>query len=664
MRGAFSRVPRLTMTAYVTLIVLVVACGSSCGAAQKRPLDPRTLLEQLPPPDVRYPADGLWHPAAPESAKPPVSPEPRRERPVAPASAEVLLPFPLAGGVTGSLSMPLSGSPASSAAQVRIPASGGAALNASLSARVGADGSTRTATGTRSIATGHIQAGTGAAASTKPLSTATAKLPAPHPAPSASAPVRPIPETPVASLARLASAPVTHAETASPTVIASATPHATAPQTVAAAPVASEPSSAPPAVASGAALDPELAVAAGEEEAPSAENASAEAVLTKARELRDAGSFDEMITLLDEQSELLGDHPEAAKMRLEQLLKAAKPDYLGLKRQGDIVLQSEPQDPEANYAVGLYWVYSKKADAGKALIHLGIARSSKRAPPGAGSLYWTIFAKRYGLLALLPLAGIGFIVDRLRKRRGSTSAADESVPEQSQKPGDPAPARPGIAGILDILRARIRRTPAVPETVEPAPPADETPRAGGWKARLTGIVDSFKGLVAKLTKKTPASDTATTAEVPTPTTEAAVEESSEPAETGDDVPVAEDADEAAEAEEDSAEAADEAAIPDEEISEEDFAEPDGGETEEAAETDETTETDENAPTEEETEAVEGEASSDDEAEADASADMEAMPDEDATSVEDGETPTEEDADSETSEEAEETADVDDEHPGG
>lgn len=192
---------------------------------------------------------------------------------------------------------------------------------------------------------------------------------------------------------------------------------------------------------------------------PSGENAPAEAVLRKAREFHEVGSFKKMLALLEENQELVGDSPEAAALRLEQLMKEPQPDYRMLRSVANIILQSDEKNADANFAMGLYLVNQRKPDLGKALQHLGIAKSGRKPPSGAASLYWRIFVKNYWYLFLIPLMVIVAAIDKRRKRLQPIAGDDAA-------PGDTGPQSgwrgriSSLLGIVNRFRAKFRRSAA------------------------------------------------------------------------------------------------------------------------------------------------------------------------------------------------------------
>lgn len=258
-----------------------------------------------------------------------------------------------------------------------------------------------------------------------------------------------------------------------PVAVAVASPPATTAEAIT-LPTASEPEtttavtvSQPVGTASAAAAPDELEIVNAAASEPAAEAgqpagiASADAILQKAREYHEVGSFKKMVALLDENQDLVGEMPEAAALRLEQYLNEPQPDYRLMRSVAGIILERDAGDAAANYAMGLYWSNLKKPDLGKALQHLALAKNAKKPHSGAASLYWRLYAKNSWYLFLLPLAIVAAAIDRRRKRQAGLPTA-RAAPEQ-----DGSGRLSSLTGMLAKLMAKFRRQPAPPSSGEP-----------------------------------------------------------------------------------------------------------------------------------------------------------------------------------------------------
>lgn len=195
------------------------------------------------------------------------------------------------------------------------------------------------------------------------------------------------------------------------------------------------------------------------EPGPSAETASADAILQKAMEYHEVGSFKKMLALLDEHQDLVGEMPEVAVLRLEQYMSDPQPDYRLMRSAASVILERDKNDANANYAMGLYWASLKKPDLGKALQHLALAKNAKKAPSGATGLYWQTFAKKYWYLFLLPLMAVAAVIDKRRKTPAGPLPV-EAVPES------------GWRSLLSSLAERLKRLTARFRHRSPPPPDD------------------------------------------------------------------------------------------------------------------------------------------------------------------------------------------------
>lgn len=457
------RFPRREIQIRVFRILFFISLLSAArfAAAAGKERDPRKMLDLIQPPVVEYPTQKPAAPPVTEDVKSPVAlPAPERPASKPRATKPPKLPSSVRKNVTGSRSAPVSVSTGSSTAKVPVAASAAAAPFFPPESKISIN-MFQPPTNTGPLKDSRVSS------AAVPVSQTTVKSDAPvpqkpHPAsprvkqevekPRPAAPVR----APSASATALPVPPAPASVAVSPES-ATAAPAAVVPPAMPASPAASLSSSA---VGVTAETDQEESPAQVE---PPGEIPPDEAILQKAREFHAAGAFEKMLELLEENRELVSDSSEAAELRLEQYLKEPQPDYRLLRSTADIILKSDGNNADANYAMGLYLVNSKKPDLSKALKHLGIAKAAKKPSAGAASLYWRTFAKKYWFLLLLPLVVMAAVLDKRRKRR-QAAAGDETTP------GETAP--------LQQL-------------------------SKGWKGRISSLMEMMKRFGAKFRRKPP-----------------------------------------------------------------------------------------------------------------------------------------------------------------
>lgn len=501
------RVPRAfsPARAFCVLFFLGVHSCVLFAASTGTGRDVRTILDRIPSPDVRYPAPASDAGFETAGTKPPVSPaEPEPSPPDSAASVPLKLqtsfqhvasgtrakqtdatavkaasaPNAIHAVASATAVKTSAGASIASAGAIVLKVSSGEPLRDTQRKASASEKTTPQDQGKRgpvpvkesSIASASVRIPPAQPAASAPLpripkfSPASATLlSVPTPA-SASAPA---PTATIASSVPAIALPVTAASTVSgalPASTAEAVPTASQPQeTSAGASFPSKTASPSPAI-----LQPDAEVEPVAVETTKAEQqggtASADVVLQKAREYHDVGSFKKMLALLDENQELVGGMPEAAALRLEQLLLDPKPDYRLMRSAANIILERNGNDANANYAMGLYWSSLKKPDLGKALQHLGIARKAKQPPPGTTSLYWWLFAKNFWYFFLIPLLAAAAAIDKMRKKQPG-APIEETAPEAGRKGR--------LYSLLETLKgfpAKLRRKPAPPNENPPSGP--------------------------------------------------------------------------------------------------------------------------------------------------------------------------------------------------
>jgi hypothetical protein len=190
----------------------------------------------------------------------------------------------------------------------------------------------------------------------------------------------------------------------------------------------------PPAAAEGAATEGEPADE--EEDAPEEPpkpKVDPAKVLEQAEPLFEEKKTEELKTLLDENPEAVDETPRLQEMRVLMLLAEKKPNINDLKRYGEPLFNSDQKNLWANYALGKFWLETKKSDLTKALKHLGIAKSLKDAPAEIGTLYWTAMAKKYGMYLGLGLLLLVVGIAKRKKKPAVSGVVAGPVAETAPK---------------------------------------------------------------------------------------------------------------------------------------------------------------------------------------------------------------------------------------
>ncbi|GAB4275497.1 MAG: hypothetical protein Kow0029_16710 [Candidatus Rifleibacteriota bacterium] len=194
---------------------------------------------------------------------------------------------------------------------------------------------------------------------------------------------------------------------------------------------------------------------AEEEEAKSFDGIHAKALALKKKEKwKD-------IKKLYEENEGASNTTQGMEYLIEAELHESKPNYFGAKRLADQILKKDPKNPLANYALALYYYNHKKPNPAKAAKYLDIALKAKKPPEGASKLYWMMLLKKFYIILLLLLAGIIAGVNQFIKKRkavanlqiaeGESNIAGDGTSEST--PQVPA-ASPGK---LDDIKATIKQ---------------------------------------------------------------------------------------------------------------------------------------------------------------------------------------------------------------
>ena len=218
-------------------------------------------------------------------------------------------------------------------------------------------------------------------------------------------------------------------------------------------------------------------------------SADPQELLAKVNGLAKAGKHKDVIEILQEHEDAVGELPELLAIYVEALLASDKPDWNQINRLGRQLGSKDPESSLANYAQGMYYVNAKKQDLGRAMTFLGKARSAKKPYSGAGSAYYMVLARRFGLIALALVAlPIVVVVKKIKAKKAAAALNLDALPDQKEKAGDaeaapakaegepPRPAGDKKAESKKKVKAKAKagkEKAAEPEADEKAPDAEE-----------------------------------------------------------------------------------------------------------------------------------------------------------------------------------------------
>lgn len=188
-----------------------------------------------------------------------------------------------------------------------------------------------------------------------------------------------------------------------------------------------------------------------EEEAPIDFSKYAEQ-LAQAKTLCDEGKWDEVNKIFEENPEA-AEAPEAQKYLLLVELNNPKMNVNRLRSLGNSVIETEPNDPYANYALAIYHFKSKKKDVKKASQHIAIALKDKNPPKGALELSKEINSSGFAIyiiigLLIIAIAGVVFIIIK-KKAKQETPTETASTENETPKDGNK------LAQKLEPIKAKL-----------------------------------------------------------------------------------------------------------------------------------------------------------------------------------------------------------------
>lgn len=188
-----------------------------------------------------------------------------------------------------------------------------------------------------------------------------------------------------------------------------------------------------------------------EEEAPIDFSKYAEQ-LAQAKTLCDEGKWDEVNKIFEENPEA-AEAPEAQKYLLLVELNNPKMNVNRLRSLGNSVIETEPNDPYANYALAIYHFKSKKKDVKKASQHIAIALKDKNPPKGALELSKEINSSGFAIyiiigLLIIAIAGVVFFIIK-KKAKQETPTETASTENETPKDGNK------LAQKLEPIKAKL-----------------------------------------------------------------------------------------------------------------------------------------------------------------------------------------------------------------
>ncbi len=165
-----------------------------------------------------------------------------------------------------------------------------------------------------------------------------------------------------------------------------------------------------------------------EEEAPIDFSKFAEQ-LAQAKTFCDEGKWDEVSKIFEEFPDASG-APEAQKYLLLVELNNPNQNINRLRSLGSSVLETDPNDPDANYALAIFHFRTKKKDVKKASQHIAIALKAKNPPKGALELSKEINSSGFAIyliIGLLIIAIAGAVIFVLKKKKAKADTTGEAT---------------------------------------------------------------------------------------------------------------------------------------------------------------------------------------------------------------------------------------------
>ncbi|KAF1080840.1 MAG: hypothetical protein GQF41_2654 [Candidatus Rifleibacterium amylolyticum] len=161
-------------------------------------------------------------------------------------------------------------------------------------------------------------------------------------------------------------------------------------------------------------------------------SADPQELLAKVNGPASAGKHQDVIAILQEHEDAVGELPELLTIYIEAQLASDKTDWNQVNRLARQLSSKDPESALADYAQGMYYVNAKKPDLGRAMTFLGKARSAKKPYPAATTAYYMVLARRFGLIALALIAlPIVFVAKKIKAKKAAAAALSlDELPDQ------------------------------------------------------------------------------------------------------------------------------------------------------------------------------------------------------------------------------------------
>lgn len=147
-----------------------------------------------------------------------------------------------------------------------------------------------------------------------------------------------------------------------------------------------------------------------------------------------AGKHNEVISVLQEHEDAVGASSELLSIYVEALINSDKTDWSHANHMARQLANKDPSSGLAYYVQGMYYQNSKKPDIGKALTFLGKAKAAKKPYAAAGTAYYIVLAKKYGVIALALIVLPIIVVVKKRKAKKAAEISFDSLPDQNLEP--------------------------------------------------------------------------------------------------------------------------------------------------------------------------------------------------------------------------------------
>lgn len=200
-------------------------------------------------------------------------------------------------------------------------------------------------------------------------------------------------------------------------------------------------------------------------------------LIQKGAALCEAGKLDEVKGLLGE-TPALAETADGVGWGILIQLGQKKPNYASIRSASERLLAMEGQsrNPVGHWGLANALLNGRKPDPDLALKSLEIVKTSKKAPAGAGTLYWTTRAKKQWYVGLILLAALVGGADQIKKRRAKAAAAK-------------------LEAALAEGATEAQETPPTVEAAASIPPKSGSRLPEALRARIQPILDKLNGFI-------------------------------------------------------------------------------------------------------------------------------------------------------------------------